>query len=286
MTFLELKAEIKKKTPFCRPVQVALRHSRSQVSSLKSSGMIPDCYFEFEVQYVKMLFEKMDPLNKALLYLHENLYLLGQPLGHPSSAEIRYWVREIAKLKKEDVLYSEEFKFIRADIEYRVLWKVEKQNNNTLKGPFELQHMLNAAFGDYALYFLQDRLTPAQGKHNRHYEPFISLLQKVRLELQECLHRQGSGNKNTCFKNIIHSPEFIDGLDGSEALIYFAWFYYGTYRKNFNYEYLVTPEENAESYQQTALARIWVCKELAVLKDLDETKNSARIRALRYCDTN
>lgn len=77
--FSELPAE-------CRQIQLVVR-----VNRVVEAGEMPDIHVYFDSR----LFEKLNPLNQAMLEIHERLYVLARQVGHADSFRTRLLVRTL-----------------------------------------------------------------------------------------------------------------------------------------------------------------------------------------------
>jgi hypothetical protein len=287
---------ISQKYPHCRLIQLALRNSKlpgKEQESFSSAYPLPERFFAFEIQYVKSLFDKMDSLNKALIYLHEQLYLMGAPLGHLSSDDARYWVREFALLRIENIYESEQNKFLPPSDsifdKHCVEQDLDFEKLHCFKPPRFLRGRMTDAFGDYALYFYQEieNKSGFDGE-NPFYKLFIESLLKTRKFLGDCIgESSASGIKKWCYDKFKETVITDEGTQGAENLLYLAWFIYGNQLELYNYEYLVVPNQNFEFALQWRTSLGYLCRQIKdTLAEFGSSQDPLAIKlrkAYSYC---
>jgi hypothetical protein len=245
---INIGKEIALSHPRCRLIQVVTRNSMAPHKSAtiySNSFPLPDSFFAFEIQYIKPLFDKMDFLNQALLYLHEQLYLMGTPIGHLSSDDTRYWVREFALLKYKNIYLSESSKFLPPDDrQFDSKCKESEEGQHCFKPPRFIRMRMTQTFGDYVLYFYKEvTLKKDSIVKNPFYSLFIKSLLKSRHELGVCLGKTHlESKKQQCFEDLLNLIFSNKDLTGPENLLYLSWYIYENELKLFNYEYLVNPD--------------------------------------------
>ncbi len=148
----------------CELVQLAARYHRDPEIKIGTGPMtkIPEVVIDFNIE----LFEKLDPLNQAILVLHEQMYLLGKTIGHRTSDEIRFLV----------------MRFFEKDLENRA--KVKNLN-------FDLRFVLSAYLGDYVLYFSDIGLPSSPLTQESRFNAFIEMLVKFRKDVELCDKKGG-----------------------------------------------------------------------------------------------
>lgn len=148
----------------CQLVQLAVRYHRDPEMKVGVGPMtkIPEVVIDFNSD----LFGKLDPLNQAILLLHEQIYLLGKTIGHRTSDDIRFLV----------------MRFFEKDLESRA--KVNNLN-------FDLRFALSAYLGDYVLYFSDVDLPASPLTQESRFSSFIKMLVKFRSDTGACEDKGG-----------------------------------------------------------------------------------------------
>lgn len=269
----ELQEKIKSEHPACRLVQIMKRLSANPLqrkANQLEDHLIPEHFWDFELQYVPHFFEKMSPLGQTLLILHEQLYLMGQALGHSSSEYTRFWVREFALLRRENIYATSEQWFISGPNAAFSAPVGAKTLDNYPRPPAWIRARMTRTFGDYALFYLKE-FPSHRLAANPTFTAYIDMLRKARHFMGTCLpkdHFDDIEYKQHCFDRLFATEFASTHLSDAQEFVYLAWFKYGTSRSLFNYEYLVTPDPDVEMQRQSQLAHRVLCEQIAI--DLKE----------------
>lgn len=293
---LTLAKSIIKKDPKCRLVQILRRVSdRPLVSTeeaVRQSNPIPEQFGRVRLEYVEELFEKMTALGKSMIFLHEQLYFMGDALGHPSSEVDRYWVREFLMLDPDHIFQSPELKFVVPPEDRFTQSQPEIHGFQNIKAPGWLRARLTSTFGDYVLFYIHGwggvelRADPQSLFSN-----FLDLLRRARAFMGRCLDSPTREDQRSfCFEHMKKEVLSSDQLSEQEEFIYLGWMDYGRAPDGMlNYEYLFTPDRDLEISEQRDKAKMVICRQIkSDLQSESGHSQSAELRprfvkALRYC---
>ena len=217
---------------------------------------------ELRVIFNRELFDRLTPVEQAMLVLHEQIYALAQATGHSTSDEARPLVK---------IAFSKHL-----DTEVR-----EKTENGIKSNGFIrlVKTRTIEQFGDYILYFSRsDRLDRgAPRSADRHYTAFVEVLLKIRKKLNVC--KKSGMSQDQCYAKIFQS--ILDdggGLQGEQAFIFILHF--GAERKAnlFNAESVMDAARTPEEHK---LAMEEACK---LVRQLGFERPSAVLEAAKlYC---
>lgn len=235
---------IKDVTPFrpipenCRLIQIVARFSNG--NNLSGEGPTIRAP-ELRVVFSRKYFDRLPSLDQAMLLVHEDLYLLGQAVGHPSSDMIRGF--------------------------NRIFFLHSWQNSRFRMEPFlidpttyELKLNLIRFFGDYIGYFSEDH-PPEPGQaytSQHHFHAFFRLNQRLRAKMGEC--RATGLNSDTCKERIMNPLVLAGKLSPEEAFVYFADFGLEQSVGGFNADYVMNP--NIEDPAVFAAAMEYACSKM------------------------
>jgi hypothetical protein len=192
----------------CVLVQLADRKTKS------IEGKLP----ETQIVYDKELFDKyLSETDKALLVLHEYLYLIGKEGKHKNSDAIR---------RINSYLFSTDIFNLGVDLKYL--------SNKALA----MRQIIGYPFGDYMRFFrLEDIIKNDHlSFQDSRYNALISLMDKARTSKTSCLDKNGFDKKsaheqnkllNFCQREVIeNNPDLWNSLTDEEAYIYLARFHF------------------------------------------------------------
>ncbi len=215
----------------CVRIQIANRLSRSS-----QNDRLPDV----EISYDEEIFNKfLSEFDKALLFSHENLYVLGRESNHTDSNLIR---RFNAFLFSEQSFYPGQMLI-----------------------PFSYQVMLmreiaNYPFGDYMRFFKRDETLTTDtksGTQASRYQSMIVLMEFLRKNMSACLANENYqdlkiskeqwGLRFKCQKRSIEeNPSLLKKLNPEQAFVFLGRFFFDRVSDDFNSEHLMTWSENSE----------------------------------------
>jgi hypothetical protein len=205
--------------PECRKIQLVVRYSNGNNSKGEGPTENP---IELKVVFLKRYFDRLPESDKAMLMLHEQLYVLGQAIGHPSSDIIRTFVR----------IFSD-----------KSMSRMKGQAGHILlnDGLFEIKEQLIHYFGDYIQFFVDHQNVEAgsafQSRHQ--FVTFLSMERRLRERMEACI---GSGkDRMGCLKSTMDPSVLQSELTPEEAFVYFV--FYGLERSlhKFNADQVMDP---------------------------------------------
>lgn len=289
-----LSLKIKKKAPRCRLFQIIKRSSVKSVGTptANQDRLIPEDYGRFQIEYVDVLFTRMSALGQAMLYLHEQLYLMGSSLGHPSSEIVRYWVREFVMLREENIFLSPQLKFVVPPSDHVFDHRPEEEGFQHPKPPAWLRVRMTQSFGDYIFYYFKEWGEPiAKADPRSSFAVFTQMLRQSRTFMESCLNTpQTKSERSLCFNLMLSSVFSSSEMNDQQEYLYLVWLYYGAAPNGqLNYEYIVTPDSDAEIAEQRSRAQALICRQIQTdlsdssKQDLDEELLVRMHKALAYC---
>lgn len=252
----------------CRQIQLALRLSNK--NNLNEQGPVKHKP-EVRVEFNSDLFELLNPLNKAMLIVHENMYLLAQSIGYLKSDRIRPVVIQF---------FTEEL--------------FEDFRRMTPKGPQiqDMRNILVEVFGDYIIYFNDDtEITAKPFSQEARYKSFYKLNQTLRTTIRSCASRiPKMASPEATRKRYIECKDATmiymasyPHLDPETAFLFLTHYLYDTIEKKTNSEFLFTPLKSPEFLKQADAALVLACRLLRRdQKNLVNEKMGAA--AVSYCD--
>ncbi len=153
----------------CKRIQIIVRHSKG--NNALGEGPVYQKP-EIEIEYVKRYFDRLPLTSKAMLFSHEQIYILGQSIGHTTSDHMRHFVRlfysKTLNLKGREELLL-------------------KRTSYT----FKIKRQLVYYLGDYIKYFIESN--PEQKAEpytaQQHFNTFLALVSRKNKEIGECLDK-------------------------------------------------------------------------------------------------
>lgn len=192
----------------CVLIQLANR------KTISVEGKLP----ETKIVYDQEVFDKyLSEVDKALLIMHEYLYLIGKEGNHKNSDVIR---------RINSFFFSKDIFNFGSSLKYL--------SNKTLA----MRQIVGYPFGDYMRFFkLEDGLKNNNlSFQDSRYNALISLMDKARKSKSFCLNINNFENKSNDEKNkllnfcqhkvIENNTELWDSLTNEEAFIYLARFHF------------------------------------------------------------
>jgi hypothetical protein len=255
--------------PKCRLVQLAVRHSRS------TPGSFPELRLEVDEE----LSEKLDPLNLAMLILHERLYVLGKltPIQHPTSDDIRFVVT---------YLFSKEIRTAIAK-ETKPSWAA-----------LPVQRVLNRMFGDYYEFFLNDPYNqlasppPGITPYSRS-QSFGTLVTKMRNRKARCMEEGHYLEKSpeerrdlgeACLAEAVEDLDLQSTFTEEEAFLFLSYWTFGA-------QGTVNNPENLAVWNREKPAEVSLRQEGDLMRACLQVVQANRIfvpnvyaKALTYCE--
>jgi hypothetical protein len=241
----------------CRLIQLAARYTKEKYEG----GNGPTLYRPIaKVDFDQDLFAKLDPLNQAILVLHEQMYLLGQTTGHDNSNKIRPLVMRLFQKELTDK---------------------------------KLRYDLVVTMGDYVLYFGEDfRPQGAIGTQESRFNSFYDMNRTLRRHIDECAKKKGLPAKlvapadirafNLCKDEAMDPNDNQRWLTDEMAFLFMSYYYIDISMGAFNSEVVIAPIQDFqfESLTQKRLQQTcaYIITEREIFKQVKMTD-----KAIRYC---
>lgn len=208
----------------CRLVQLAARHTKE---SYKAGNGPSDKTPTVKVEVNKDLYQRLDNLNKAILIVHEQLYLLGQMTGHSKSNDIRKVVMNFFNLELDKV-------------------------HPTSKTRMRMRTNLIYLFGDYVKYFSADQGFVAEPfSQESRFTAYTKLNEELRRRMGLCIAGNLPkeemiewipGKKNhTCVDYVMNLNILQKWVPDEWAFVYVASYIIDQSMGFLNSEYMFTP---------------------------------------------
>jgi hypothetical protein len=248
----------------CQQIQIAARYTKENFESPNGpSKKIPKVRVDVNIE----LFNKMDLLNQTFLVLHEQIYLLGQSLGHKNSDDIRILVTEF---------FSEGY----------------DKASPVSKLRYFLKEKLIATLGDYVNYFGED-LTPNGEPFTQEarLKSFYIMLNQFRDQIKRC--RKGllppeemlrPRFSNPSCADLAMSPNYYNRWMTEEmAFLFIVAYQFDVYNRAVNSEYLMSPFNDEHSLQ---IANNLINASCGFIKKYEGKSQDPLVeqKALRYCE--
>ncbi|MFZ3229830.1 MAG: hypothetical protein WA160_06470 [Pseudobdellovibrio sp.] len=251
-------------TDNCRLVQLVARYTKDKYN--KGDG--PSSHLPIvKIEVDNDLFMQLDPLNKAILVLHEQMYLLGQILGYTTSDNIRPLVMNF---------FSENF--------------LAKPTDISLS--FEMRRRLVYYFGDYLMFFGDDqKVTGPIGSQESRFESFYSMLKTIREKIDACNYNYQKNSKTKqdkkslpLCKDISMNPsENEKWLSEEMSFLFISYYIMDITNRSINAELVMAPFASLD-FIQNANAQVnytctWIYQYGPSLRFTEMAQ-----KAKRYCD--
>lgn len=184
----------------CRRVQIVIRDSRGD--NAKGSG--PTVHKpEIKIKYIKRYFDHLPATDQAILFFHEQLYVLGKAIGHENSDHIRGFVR---------IFFSTAFNQPhndRLDL-YREQWDAR------------IKYDLVIYFGDYLKWFNEDNPVADAERFSaqHHFYVYLEFMKKRHQEMRQCLELKYSSRH--CMFKVMDPVWNMAELTEEEAFMFIA----------------------------------------------------------------
>lgn len=194
--------------PSCVLIQLADRRTQS------TDGKLP----KTEIIYDQEIFEKyLSEVDKALLIMHEYLYLIGKEGNHKNSDTIRKI--NVFFFSTDMFNFAENLKYL---------------SNRALA----MRQIVSYPFGDYIRFFKKEDILQKENLsiQDSRYNSTITLMDKARKSQSECLKKENYDKKSKADQNklisfcqresIENNPDLWSSLTDEEAFIYLARFHF------------------------------------------------------------
>lgn len=246
--------------PFEVQIQLAVRFSEG--NNRRGYGPTKDGV-RLKVYFNKPLFSLLDPLDQAILMMHEQLYALGQASGQTNSNNVRPLVKF----------------FFAAHADH-----VKRRTDNFLRpNRFTtfVQLQINRHFGDYTVFFSNldpQTIVPNASLADRHFYAFVQLINEMRGIKN---HYLALGyHPDQAAGEALRALAFNPLLSGEKAFMYLAYFFLQKKDKSLNAEALADDRRTSADYTRIlALA----CEQVAgAAKRLVQGLTVGKI-AVAYC---
>lgn len=240
-------------------VQVQLIERLSNNNNKFGQGPL-EKFPEVLLKYNPDFFALLNPLNKAILVVHEKMYLIGQSAGINTSDRIRSMVM---------IIFS---KMIR-----------EPKPELGMQGPLEqdIRFYLFHLFGGYVTYFAEEqKVQGAFGTQASRFNTFYALEKSLSKQVGECLAQ--SKPEKTCKDGAIFATMQDPQLDDESAFVFVAHHIYDVSLRELNAEFLLTPLKDPSYVSRSSRTLLNVC---ALIGEADPTPLSAPVfkKAASYC---
>lgn len=251
----------------CRIVQLARRLSNN--NNAPGVGPVlkaPEVLVEFNAE----LFALLNPLNKAILIMHERLYLMGQSLGVNTSDLFRPVVMQFFAENIADSLVMTDAKFSARELRYRLV----------------------DILGDYIIYFGDEMKAQGEiGTQASRLNSFFNLNKSLREKIHTCmpatsLEKEISVADEVLIKKCKDSVmrPMINATDHDEetSFLILAYFIYDISLTHFNAEQVIVPLQNPAFLKDASDSLRWVCN--AIVTDAQPLQNQVLAnKAKAYC---
>lgn len=217
---------------------------------------------DIKVLFNQELFELFDPLDQAILVLHEQLYALGQAGGLNTSDDIRPLVT---------LFFSE----------YSQDLKERSRDGLLAVGllPF-FKEQLTLKFGDYAVYFSQvDKIQKTKDRSaDRHFNLFVEVILELRDLMREC-NKTGI-EKAACAAKVLTEYVARDDLPPERAFVFINYFLLEKTLGIVNSEIIMNNKLSNDKYIEVL---DFICKQIKLNADSMVDEARAMKAALTYC---
>ena len=260
LSFLEDATPVADLPAECVRIQLALRYSNGNQTGPVNSPT--KNAVQVKVVFNKIYFDLLPPLDQAMLVLHEELYVMGQAIGHPSSDIIRSFIR---------VFFSEPF--------VKSHQAMAHQPHHMNPGDLSLRVYLIKYFGDYVEFFTltNKEVDAAPFTSRHHFQTFLAFIRRKRGAVVKC--RDEGGGHMACTDKIINPGLMAKELNPEEAFIYLANFYLEQGVGLLNYDYIMRPQPDDAHY---VAAMHFACNRIDLLEPTPAIKR-LKDNALTYC---
>jgi hypothetical protein len=218
---------VKKLPENCELVQIAARYHRDAeiITGNGPTSKVPEVRIDFN----KELFDLMDPLNQAILVLHEQMYMMGKTIGHHTSDDIRPVVMRF----------------------------FEKDLNNPAKirnYKFDLRIYLSSYFGDYILYFSDIVLNASPLTQESRFNSFMEMIKTLRKRIHEC-SAKGTAIVECKDFVIADTAGNLKWLTDEMAFMFYTNYILDMANQIINSELIIAPLQE-ENFRKTAQERL------------------------------
>gem|GEM_PF-3995386 len=289
----------------CKRIQIAIWRSKSEITQHSGYFAIPEQNLDFDLLYNPLWWNLLNPLNQAILVLHEELFLLGQAIGHTHSSDIRYWARELALLTPGKIHKPNKEKFsipTREEFALQFPTTMTKENKFGIhypKHPSRMRRLLIDSFGDYLLYFFEsekvkskDELKPGvkpdlTGSEQTlisqaldRYLAYSEFLLQVRQQVSDC---SDSGlSKSKCLEVVLSPINLIQSLTDLQTFAHLSAKVLDKNLELLNSDYLFLRSNDPKLIKESHQATRASCDLLAQLQ-AGTVEAKLISKALRYC---
>lgn len=185
----------------CRRIQLAIRHSEG--NNAAGDGPV-SAVPKIKILFVKEYFSRLSVTDQAILMFHEQLYVLGQSVGHRSSDFIRGIVR---------IFFSNSISFTPVDEQLLLRSPAEKV----------IRDYLVRFLGDYVVYFHESNkyMSGPLYSSQRHFYVYLQLMLKQRELIGRCIEEAQGKKKSTdhCLSSVMNKIELSEDISKEEAFV-------------------------------------------------------------------
>lgn len=229
----------------CKIVQLAARYTKE----VFESGAGPSRHRPVvKIEYDEDLVRRLDPINFAILILHEQMYFLGQMTGHSNSNEIRPMV----------------MRFFEKDLS-NPMPEISHQ--------FYMRPALVYYFGDYVIYFADDEHMKIDGpafSQDARFASFYGMLMEIRSFRGKCdrgeLTPEQKGQwpgirsgKYECIDIAMSPLRNEKWLTDEMAFLFTAYYFLDQSLNRILAEVLMTPSKDPRFLARSAQMAQYVC---------------------------
>lgn len=258
---------IRKELPaHCILVQLAVRWTKEKdFSTNKPFQSLP----RVKVEFNPFLYDKLDNINKAVLKLHEQLYLLSQLNGETTSDTIRH---------------------------LSVLFLTEDFKGKSISGKFQRSaraHLVNI-FGDYVFYFGDGMIFSAKNfSQESRYNSLYKYINTISSQVEECekglwsqdrkIPWRSDRKEHSCLDFANHPVSLSSWMTPEMAFLYISFSLIDVSLGEMNSEYLVTPFSSPSLIAVSESNLKFACRKILELHLQDPLYDKLLHKAQNYC---
>lgn len=241
------------------PIQLVIRFSdgNNERSMGPATGKV-----RLKVAFNKPVFDLLDPIDQAMLVLHEQLYALAQSAGINSSDRVRPFV------------YSYFSKYMQEVRDYSQNGMVAARAIPLLKSE------IIKLFGTYPMFFSDldaiDKGAPRSV--DRHFRIFIEVMTEQEKRFEQCTKAGGAGQ--ACADQTLNETMARNDLSDEKAFIFLTYFLLERAAGSFNAEFLTDNKRSAREIEEAFKV---ACAQLQEMRTNIPADNPVLMGALRYC---
>ncbi|MBL7543176.1 MAG: hypothetical protein JNL11_05135 [Bdellovibrionaceae bacterium] len=206
----------------CRRVQLVVRYSEG--NNARGDGPVDEAP-KLKIIFVKEYFDRLSITDRAMLMLHEQLYVLGQSTGQLTSDITRAFIR---------IFFSNDIS------------GTPPREMFLYRSPTEqfVRTSLIQYFGDYIVYFNKSEFL-SKGEPftpQRHFYMYLQQTLRIRIKMSACLAEaktKGTADSH-CLFDVMGEYQKTESVPNEEAFIFMATYYFEQHR-SLNSDQVVDP---------------------------------------------